>query len=79
MLVSKATFGWLLFFQAIDPPWRAHGHQGFPPDGEIPEKNRGLVPLHFNHSMQSSNCIPRAEETTRYPENSNINQHPNEV
>jgi hypothetical protein len=49
--------------------------KGFPPNGEIPEKNRGLVPLHFYHSMQSSTCIPRAEETLK-PKNSNIEQHP---
>ena len=55
------------------------GHQGFPPDREIPERNRGLVTLHFMHSMQSSICIPRAEETTRTPKNSNMNQHPNEM
>ncbi len=31
------------------------------------------------HSMQSSICILRAEETFRDPKNKYIKQHPNEV
>ena len=53
--------------------------QGFPPNGEIPESLAGLIALKSDHSMQSSTCILRAEETTRNPKNSNNIQHPNEM
>ncbi len=52
--------------------------QGFPPNREIPESSGHRPPVHFTYSMQSSICIPRAEETNK-SHNSNMNQHPNEV
>jgi hypothetical protein len=49
--------------------------QGFPLNREIPEENEVLAALHCTHSMQSSTCVPRAEETLK-PNNSNMEQHP---
>ena len=63
----------VLFFN-LPFNWR----QGFPPNREIPDFLGALGHLHFTHSMQSSICIPRAEETLK-PKNSNSIEHPNEV
>jgi hypothetical protein len=57
---------------------RQLGGEGFPLNREIPETNCASSPLYFTHSMQSSICIPRAEETFK-PKNSNSIEHPNEV